>query len=230
MTTCRGASDLQAAEAAAAKTVPPVVLMGVSGSEKSTAGSNCTRAGPAVPGRRRPAPAGQCRKDAVWPPARRHRSAALAACGRALDKRARDGIPTRHHHLLHPEARLSAHHGRRRPGVRPVYLKGDEPLIQERIVYRHHRYMPPRLLRSQFETLQEPGEGEHPVFVTIRAPWPETVTDLLRRLIYPRHVSAVFVLAMSAMGLGCVDADIFPWPQATCDGPAAKAERLLFLG
>jgi carbohydrate kinase (thermoresistant glucokinase family) len=43
-----------------------------------------------------------------------------------------------------------------RQGVRLVFLKGDEHVIHERIVQRQHRYMSPTLLRSQFETLEEP--------------------------------------------------------------------------
>src|SRR5213080_1305189 len=49
-----------------------------------------------------------------------------------------------------------------RPGVTLVYLKGEEPVIRERILNRTHRYMPPSLLGSQFDTLEEPGEDEHP--------------------------------------------------------------------
>jgi carbohydrate kinase (thermoresistant glucokinase family) len=69
-----------------------------------------------------------------------------------------------------------------RPGVRLVFLKGDEHAIHERILQRQHRYMPPTLLRSQFETLEEPGEDEHPVVVTMHGSIAETMTELLQRL------------------------------------------------
>ena len=55
-------------------------------------------------------------------------------------------------------------------------------MIHERIVQRQHRYMPPTLLRSQFETLEEPGEDEHPVVVAAHGTVAETVTELLQRL------------------------------------------------
>jgi gluconate kinase len=42
--------------------------------------------------------------------------------------------------------------------------------------------MPPALLRSQFETLEEPGEDEHPLVVTVHGSIAETVTELLQRL------------------------------------------------
>jgi carbohydrate kinase (thermoresistant glucokinase family) len=70
----------------------------------------------------------------------------------------------------------------RRQGVRLIFLKGDEQVIQDRIVQRRHHYMPPTLLRSQFETLEEPGKDEHPVIVTVHRSIAETVTDLLRVL------------------------------------------------
>jgi carbohydrate kinase (thermoresistant glucokinase family) len=69
-----------------------------------------------------------------------------------------------------------------RQGVRLVFLKDDEHTIHARIVQRQHRYMPPTLLRSQFETLEEPGEDEHPVVVTGHDSIAETVTELLQRL------------------------------------------------
>ena len=69
-----------------------------------------------------------------------------------------------------------------RQGVRLVFLKGDEHMIHARIAQRQPRYMPPTLLRSQFETLEEPGEDEHPVVVTVRGSIAETVTELLQRL------------------------------------------------
>ena len=69
-----------------------------------------------------------------------------------------------------------------RKGVRLVFLKGDERVLHDRIVKRRHQYMPPSLLRSQFETLEEPGEDEHPVIVTVHRSVVESVTDLLRQL------------------------------------------------
>jgi gluconate kinase len=38
------------------------------------------------------------------------------------------------------------------------------------------------LLHSQFETLEEPGEDEHPLVVTVHGSIAETVTQLLQRL------------------------------------------------
>lgn len=40
-----------------------------------------------------------------------------------------------------------------------VYLKADFKTIEKRLEVRHHQFMNPDLLRSQFETLEEPQNG-----------------------------------------------------------------------
>ncbi len=42
--------------------------------------------------------------------------------------------------------------------VKLVYLKGEYQVIQERLAQRRGHYMDPALLDSQFETLEEPAE------------------------------------------------------------------------
>ena len=69
-----------------------------------------------------------------------------------------------------------------RKGVMLVYLRGDEGLISNRINQRTHRYMPAALLRSQFETLEEPGAEEHAVVVRVRGSIEETVMELLEKV------------------------------------------------
>ena len=43
--------------------------------------------------------------------------------------------------------------------VRFVHLAGDFDTIAARIANRKHKYMPPELLQSQFDTLEPPAEG-----------------------------------------------------------------------
>jgi carbohydrate kinase (thermoresistant glucokinase family) len=69
-----------------------------------------------------------------------------------------------------------------RQGVRLVYLKGDAPVIEDRIVRRRHRYMPPSLLRSQLETLEEPGPDERPLVVTVHGSVADSVLEMLHGL------------------------------------------------
>jgi gluconokinase len=56
-----------------------------------------------------------------------------------------------------------------RRGVRLVYLKGGEGLIARRLAARQDHFMPTTLLRSQFEALDEPGPDEHPITVSVDA-------------------------------------------------------------
>ena len=69
-----------------------------------------------------------------------------------------------------------------RKGVTLVYLQGDKPLIAGRISQRQHRYMPASLLDSQFETLEEPAEDEHAVVVPLHGSVAATVMDLLHKV------------------------------------------------
>jgi gluconokinase len=48
---------------------------------------------------------------------------------------------------------------RRAGAVRFVHLDGDFDTIASRLAARSHRYMPPTLLASQFETLEKPAEA-----------------------------------------------------------------------
>lgn len=57
-----------------------------------------------------------------------------------------------------------------------VYLKGSVGLIQSRLAQRGPHFMPQELLTSQFETLEEPTDA-----LTIEAAWPpETITARIR--------------------------------------------------
>jgi carbohydrate kinase (thermoresistant glucokinase family) len=178
-------ADLEAAARAAAKKVAPVVLvvMGVSGSGKSTIAAELQRAldWPFQEG------------DDLHPPANVEKMRA----GHPLDDA--DRLPWLQAVARWIDGQLAAHApgiitcsdlkrayrevtiGTRR-GVRLVYLKCSQPVVHERIATRHHRYMPASLLQSQFDTLEEPDADEHPVTVIVRGSVAETVLELLRRL------------------------------------------------
>lgn len=69
-----------------------------------------------------------------------------------------------------------------RSDVRLVYLKGDIDLISRRVATRHEHFMPASLLESQFEALEEPGPDERPIVASI-APRPrEIVAQILADL------------------------------------------------
>jgi gluconokinase len=178
-------SDIEAEERAAAERVPRLVLvlMGVSGSGKSTLARELQRVlgWPFQEG------------DDLHPPA----NVEKMRSGQALDDA--DRLPWLQAVARWIDERLAAHEPGiitcsnlkrayrqitigSRQGVRLVFLKGDEPVIHERIIQRQHRYMPPALLRSQFETLEEPGEDEHPVIVMMHCSVAAAVTELLRQV------------------------------------------------
>jgi gluconokinase len=54
-----------------------------------------------------------------------------------------------------------------RVGVRLVYLKGNMELIGDRLSRRRNHFMPPALLRSQFDALEEPQGDERALSVPI---------------------------------------------------------------
>ena len=66
--------------------------------------------------------------------------------------------------------------------VRLVYLKGGETLIARRIAARHGHFMPASLLHSQFSALEEPGPEEDPITVSIEPPPHEIVARILEVL------------------------------------------------
>ena len=57
-----------------------------------------------------------------------------------------------------------------RTGVGLVHLRGSFDLIAARMAARRGHFMPPSLLQSQFQTLEEPGPDEHALAVSIDAP------------------------------------------------------------
>jgi gluconokinase len=65
-----------------------------------------------------------------------------------------------------------------RKGVRLVFLRGDKPLIASRMAARLDHFMPPALLESQFATLEEPTNDERPLVVPI-AGTPDEVAELI---------------------------------------------------
>jgi gluconokinase len=69
-----------------------------------------------------------------------------------------------------------------RPDVRLVYLKGEEALIARRIATRHEHFMPASLLHSQFVALEEPGINEHPITISIEPQPREIVAQILLAL------------------------------------------------
>ena len=71
-------------------------------------------------------------------------------------------------------------HGRR--DVRIVFLNGTQALIANRLAQRKGHFMPPGLLDSQFKTLEPPAAHENPITVSIDASVETVVEDIVRQL------------------------------------------------
>lgn len=69
-----------------------------------------------------------------------------------------------------------------RPEVRLVHLTAHERVIAARLATRVGHFMPPGLLSSQLETLEEPTADEHPIVVDVSLPVEATVDTVLRHL------------------------------------------------
>ncbi len=74
-------------------------------------------------------------------------------------------------------------HGRN--DVRIVYLKGSPEVIASRTDRRTGHFMPPSLLASQLEALEEPTPDEHAITVDIDSPAETIVDNIIRQLHLP---------------------------------------------
>lgn len=63
-----------------------------------------------------------------------------------------------------------------------VYLQGSKDLIGQRMASRKGHFMPPALLDSQFATLEEPQQDEHPIVVSVAGTPEEIVDEVIGKL------------------------------------------------
>ncbi len=69
-----------------------------------------------------------------------------------------------------------------RPDVQFVYLEGDRDLIARRMADRRGHFFPTRLLDSQFRELEPPGPDEQALTVSIADAPEETVQQIMDQL------------------------------------------------
>ena len=148
-----------------------VVLMGVSGSGKSTVGAELARL------------TGWMFRDAdsFHPPANVEKMSKsipltdddrwpwLDAIGAWMDER----LAKREPGIVSCSALKRAYRiriGAKREGVRLVYLLGSQEMIASRLTGRTGHFMPAELLASQFAALEEPGPEEKALVVGIAMP------------------------------------------------------------
>jgi carbohydrate kinase (thermoresistant glucokinase family) len=68
-----------------------------------------------------------------------------------------------------------------------VYLKGSRDLIHQRLIARHEHFMPVALLDSQFATLEDPTPDEHPIIVDVGGKPADIAHEIVRRLEERQH-------------------------------------------
>jgi carbohydrate kinase (thermoresistant glucokinase family) len=68
-----------------------------------------------------------------------------------------------------------------------VYMKGSRDLIHQRMVARHEHFMPVALLDSQFATLEEPTPDEHPIIADVSDKPADIAHEIVRQLEDRQH-------------------------------------------
>ena len=146
--------------------IPPIVIMGVQGSGKSTIGDLLARrlGVPLVDGdslhsaeNKKWMASGRALTDA-------QRLPWLHQVGERLALGAGPGVVVACSALKHSYRDLLREHA---PTMLTVFARGDMDLIHARITARRHEYMPPSLLSTQFDDLEERGPDEAGVTVDI---------------------------------------------------------------
>jgi gluconokinase len=145
-----------------------LVLMGVSGSGKSTTGAALAKAlgWPFRDADSFHPPANIAKMSQGLPLDDEDRSPWLAAIAGWIDERCELGEPG----IVSCSALKRAYRQRivgERRGVRLVYLRGSKALIGRRLEARKHHFMPASLLDSQFTVLEEPRADEHAIVVSV---------------------------------------------------------------
>jgi carbohydrate kinase (thermoresistant glucokinase family) len=74
-----------------------------------------------------------------------------------------------------------------RHDVALVYMKGSRELIHQRMVARHEHFMPVALLDSQFATLEEPTPDEHPIIADVSGKPADIVHEIVCQLEARQH-------------------------------------------
>ncbi len=69
-----------------------------------------------------------------------------------------------------------------RPEIQLVFLRGERDLIAARLATRHGHFFHAAMLDSQFAALEEPAPDEHVLVVSIGGTPQEIVADILARL------------------------------------------------
>lgn len=167
-----------------ASTIPSaLIVMGVSGSGKSTIGDKLAErlCWPYEDGDRFHPASNVAKMSAGHPLTDEDRWPWLRAIADEIDRVGKAG----QHAVIACSALKRVYrdvlvHGR--SDVRIVFLDGTQQLIASRLAQRKGHFMPPGLLASQFTTLEPPGTSENPVIVSIDASVETIIDDIISQL------------------------------------------------
>jgi gluconokinase len=160
-----------------------IVVMGVSGSGKTTIGRLLARelGWPFEEGDELHPAANVAKMKAGIPLDDNDRRPWLEAVADWIDRQRRAGG----HGVITSSALKKAYRDKivgNRPDVGIVYLRGDRDLIASRLARRRGHFMPASLLDSQFATLEEPGPEEHAAIVDVEDAPEATVDKIMAKL------------------------------------------------
>jgi gluconokinase len=163
-----------------------VVVMGVSGSGKTTVGAMLAgRLGWTYAEADDFHPQSNVDKMAAGEPLTdEDRRPWLAAIGEWIDERLASGEPG----VVSCSALKRAYRDQLRAGrseVRVVYLEGSRELIGRRMVARHGHFMQASMLDSQFAALEPPTPDEGVIAVSVDATPPQIVNAIVHKLDLP---------------------------------------------
>ena len=158
---------------------PPMIVMGVSGSGKSTVGRLLAdHLGAVFLDGDDLHPASNKEKMAAGHPLNdQDRKPWLSIIGQALSESTSDGAPV----IIACSALKRSYRDLLRghaPSTLFVHLSGAAELIQHRLDERSHEYMPPKLLASQLDTLEAIESDESAIEVDVRLA-PEDIVALV---------------------------------------------------
>jgi gluconokinase len=144
----------------------PIVIMGVSGSGKTTVGMLLAQElqMPFVDGDELHSPANKRKMADGIPLQDADRMPWLDAIAEVLRGRptvlACSALKRKYRDILRDAA----------PNLRLVYLCGSKTLLAQRLAARSHEFMPPRMLESQMQTLEPPQADENALMLNIESP------------------------------------------------------------
>jgi len=157
-----------------------LLLMGVSGSGKTTVGALLAgKLGwPYAEADAFHSPANVAKMAAGHPLTDEDRWPWLEAIGGWIDERLAKGEPG----VVTCSALKRSYRDKlRRPGLLMVYLRGSRELIAGRLAARQGHFFKPGMLDSQFLALEEPADEEHVLTVEIGSSPSEIVDEIITR-------------------------------------------------